>query len=85
MSWMTPNSWLKIATEMKRIGYHRVNYEVLDVYAEKVSQVCKELIHYTPAEKAERDKCVRKCETVAGCSIPLPTSGITDMFLIVAY
>lgn len=34
----------KFATEMKRAGYHRVNYEVLDVYAEKVSQVCKELI-----------------------------------------
>jgi len=46
----------KFATEMKQAGYHRVNYEVLDVYAEKVSQVCKELIHYTPAEKAERDK-----------------------------
>ena len=46
----------KFATEMKRAGYHLINDEVLDVYAEKVSAVCKELIHYTPAENAEREK-----------------------------
>lgn len=36
----------RFAMEMKRAGYRRISYEVLDLYAERMAQECKKLIQH---------------------------------------